>query len=1562
MNKKKTIVLALLLVVIVVLTSCLLYACNPNVGSETEEEEIEATEGLLIQNGDFKVLSDSSSDYPRSASNWSGAKMYSSSSFRDDVIAGVISLDSALYGANKQAWDDDNDEIRQLLVKGGHGDENDENKNILMIYQPTTSKDNNDNDQHGPTAYGYTSASFTLSKGSYYKLSVDVLTHGLAGSVDEDGNAKPSNELGARIYVSSNTYAEFAGINTNDQWQTYEIYIETSPVSTTSLSVQLGLGKYTASYTDGLTTGYAFFDNLTLKKLVNAEENPDIKNDDIANEKVEGDPAQLFQTKYASETSDSTFTTTTLKVPNGRFDFGSFNVSSTGVPNSWTHVTGNSGKDDAAPTGLGYNAIIDTSKFADNYTKYASNYKAKTGPNATEGLYNPADVFKANGDSFFNAINDYDRVRNNVFMLSQQLMTAQGIRSSRTITIEKGKIYQLKISLFAASVRGAGASLILTGSDGKDIVIKGIASSPSSETYIGGRRLLDSANGYTAGEDSGSGYTSGEWTDYSFYIQGNDYKDFSYNLAIWLGTDGTSSNTSKTYRNLSQSSNSTTYTADGTFSTGWLFIDGLELNELTTMPGQDDNNKTIDQSNNFTLDVSEQRSATGAIVDLRQADNALANYLEATAGSTQPEVEPIGSGTPNGWTSNYDISDSDNPRVEGFVSEGVVNIASESDFAAVADKLGAYPQLPYAKMPNPKAFAIHASQDSYYEVESAPITVKANKFYRISFWLKTVDVKDTTGAYVYILNKTAQAEDEKGDEVVIDSITSINTDDYDEYLNDWVEINIVIRGGLKDDTDIALKFTLGTGKRWATTTLTTGTMYVANFNMADLTYANYTGTSTSTYTKTCNLASTTTWNFTNGSFDNYDLDDDNLKDDPDITHLYEQDMPASPESWTISDSTSANKTDSELYAGIIQLMDDDSRSQGDEDENFYFKSSHQAETATGIGADFFKNFYGDQATYFDQKQMSAIAGPNILAIGSKGAEKYAIGYSSTSFTLSANTYNKLTVYAKTYGETKATIFLTGEASGAGDNASSNAYKFNVEQSESWVKYVFFIEVGRNSVSLKLNLWLGDDIRYIADEEDPDYETKLQEQKSAGHVFFDNISSETLSDEDKFNEAIQKEKDDLSKVNQLSFQTDSFDPLSSSIESRRTLASANGWSGAAGTNQSSSNTKSGIIYTGNSNFYDNEEVGGTYYAKILGKDYTAENSDITVTQEDIAAYKAAHSEAINLDNYAVRELIINDRIEDLKVNNWIPVEYVAGRLKAHSGDHMLVINNTQKSAYTYTSSSNTLKANTYYKISIFMRTYGLNHKGNDDEFDELEVAQEELDAAKGEVAYAGMTDDEITSALLAKKEAELREKKEIGAYMELYLGSANETGNEFSFNHVANEEWTEYCFYVQTLDEDVTSVTIKLSLGKYITKDVDGKSVTYGLTTGYAMFDDISITEVDADEFTSISNALDPDSPDYDETKVGTNLTRTVSADESGTPSDSDSNTETPHSSFNLEYLWWMIPTIVLGLVIIAVLVVLVVRKVRSAAPKTVKIKKSPVSSSSAQSLDEKHDRYDSDKD
>lgn len=119
-----------------------------------------------------------------------------------------------------------------------------------------------------PSAYAYkTSSSQTLTKASYYEISVWVLTY----YIDEDKGARVMLSMGEDTF-------SFNDINTSNfedddpavgEWTKYTYYIKTAETANTSSTyLTLGLGRYVASNVDdNLVSGYAFFDNYVVKEI-----------------------------------------------------------------------------------------------------------------------------------------------------------------------------------------------------------------------------------------------------------------------------------------------------------------------------------------------------------------------------------------------------------------------------------------------------------------------------------------------------------------------------------------------------------------------------------------------------------------------------------------------------------------------------------------------------------------------------------------------------------------------------------------------------------------------------------------------------------------------------------------------------------------------------------------------------------------------------------------------------------------------------------------------------------------------------------------------------------------------------------------------------------------------------------------------------------------------------------------------------------------------------------------------------------------------------------------------
>ena len=248
-----TVIVALLFAVALVFTS----QAIASRGALAEDTDYSGWhEALTITNSQFADTG--SGDIP-TPTNWTGAGIGGAPTA--SVKSGVMNLST--YGSNKDKYFlDQYDEYKNAqpdspFGKGdsasGSGYYQDTNRNVLLINANGT-----------PTAYGYTSASFTLAPNSYYVITAWVKT----GSIGANG--------GAAILVNglSEDPVGFTAINTqtltsSDEkllgWFDYTIYIETSSFLSSSATLSLQLGY---NGVGGLNTkGYAMFDNITATQL-----------------------------------------------------------------------------------------------------------------------------------------------------------------------------------------------------------------------------------------------------------------------------------------------------------------------------------------------------------------------------------------------------------------------------------------------------------------------------------------------------------------------------------------------------------------------------------------------------------------------------------------------------------------------------------------------------------------------------------------------------------------------------------------------------------------------------------------------------------------------------------------------------------------------------------------------------------------------------------------------------------------------------------------------------------------------------------------------------------------------------------------------------------------------------------------------------------------------------------------------------------------------------------------------------------------------------------------------
>ncbi|MDR2635110.1 MAG: hypothetical protein LBC13_03900, partial [Clostridiales bacterium] len=297
--------------------------------------------------------------------------------------------------------------------------------------------------------------------------------------------------------------------------------------------------------------------------------------------------------------------------------------------------------------------------------------------------------------------------------------------------------------------------------------------------------------------------------------------------------------------------------------------------------------------------------------------------------------------------------------------------------------------------------------------------------------------------------------------------------------------------------------------------------------------------------------------------------------------------------------------------------------------------------------------YDDWKTSLENKTLSGFEKLLMLRSVDKAGESdgdapvpqpIAAGFKSDSFTLSASSYYKLSVWVKTLGGAKASIILGSENPSNTDGVDP---WFAGIEAESWTQYVLYIEVGLTSVSnATLSLWLGTDYKTAAQYTE-------DTAKSSGTALFDSVELETITQRD------YELASDGERTKMISYMTDSFDTVASSDADRTTVASPSKWTGQTDvTSLSSSNTVAG--------------VADTRYVEI--------NNAFGLKTDNDASTETAPSP---------------DEIAASKITQ--------DELAAHTGNKLLVVNNIRPSAYSFTSNSYSFSSLSYYKVSLWVKT-------------------------------------------------------------------------------------------------------------------------------------------------------------------------------------------------------------------------------------------------------------------
>lgn len=516
-------------------------------------------------------------------------------------------------------------------------------------------------------------------------------------------------------------------------------------------------------------------------------------------------------------------------------------------------------------------------------------------------------------------------------------------------------------------------------------------------------------------------------------------------------------------------------------------------------------------------------------------------------------------------------------------------------------------------------------------------TLQKDTYYRFSVWVRTVDVPSTSGVVLTVydgdkdVNSAAKA---------IATFAAVTTDkdlaDSSSSLNGYRELVCYFHTASLQNQDVTFEISLGSGGAFTSSTLFSGTAYIANASLVETDYTKYNGASASgTYEKKYDWYETlSSETFTNGQFQKYNYSDTKFFKEGGLNDKgeFQSTSFGVPSGWTLKGEKD------KAVAGIVDVNR----------ENLL----NNLATKIGITAEVLKAVPVD-ANDKPVETFGIYAGGNsYLLINSADVEGLAkesvrVGYVSNSFTLNANSYYKISVMVKVING-QASVYLMTDNNISETNVDS---KFeNIEASTGvatggWKRYTFYVKTGFSSISATLGLYLGgqdkdialtDANMVLADGLNGKYVKKAaneyevynknthkdatetynyKDSAKGGTVLFDYVIKEDISESvynAKTASATASAADEYEETKRVEMNLDSFGLATTPDENKPT--SPKGWTKTSLTKDTDTEQlQSGVIYSTDYKAHSGEScliipylntAGASYYAsdaKTLTKD-------------------------------------------------------------------------------------------------------------------------------------------------------------------------------------------------------------------------------------------------------------------------------------------------------------------------------------------------------------------------
>lgn len=517
-------------------------------------------------------------------------------------------------------------------------------------------------------------------------------------------------------------------------------------------------------------------------------------------------------------------------------------------------------------------------------------------------------------------------------------------------------------------------------------------------------------------------------------------------------------------------------------------------------------------------------------------------------------------------------------------------------------------------------------------------TLQKDTYYRFSVWVRTVDVPSTSGVVLTVydgdkdVNSAAKA---------IATFAAVTTDkdlaDSSSSLNGYRELVCYFHTASLQNQDVTFEISLGSGGAFTSSTLFSGTAYIANASLVETDYTKYNGASASgTYEKKYDWYETlSSETFTNGQFQKYNYSDTKFFKDGGVNEKgeFQSTSFGVPSGWTLKGEKD------KAVAGIVDVNR----------ENLL----NNLATKLGITAEVLKAVPVDANDKPVETFGIYAGGDSYLLINSADVEGLAkesvrVGYVSNSFTLNANSYYKISVMVKVMGDSKASVYLMTDNNISETNVDSKFENIGAStgvMTGGWKRYTFYVKTGFSSISATLGLYLGgkdvdialtDANMVLADGLNGKYVKKAaneyevynknthkdatetynyKDSAKGGTVLFDYVIKEDISESvynAKTASATASAADEYEETKRVEMNLDSFGLATTPDENKPT--SPKGWTKTSLTKDTDTEQlQSGVIYSTDYKAHSGEScliipylntAGASYYAsdaKTLTKD-------------------------------------------------------------------------------------------------------------------------------------------------------------------------------------------------------------------------------------------------------------------------------------------------------------------------------------------------------------------------